>query len=60
MIMKNSVTNELLNKVYHLTNALNKAETLVDTLQQENENLKHILSEITDSKQIHEYELLET
>ena len=59
MIMKNSVTDELINKLYHLTKALDKAETLVNTLQQENENLKHILSEITDPNHTQEYELLE-
>lgn len=46
MIMKNTVTDELVNKVYHLTKALNKAENLVETLQQENENLKKLLEDI--------------
>jgi len=32
MIMKNYVTDELMNKVYHLTQALNRAEHIVSVL----------------------------
>jgi hypothetical protein len=58
MIMKNSVKDELINKVYHLTNALNKAENLVNTLQQENENLKKLLEDMNIESEHHEYTLL--
>jgi len=44
MIMKNSVTNELVNKVYHLSKALRTAESIIKTLEQENEGLKQTLS----------------
>jgi len=40
MIMKNYVSDELANKVYHLTQALNKAEHIVSILEEENKNLK--------------------
>ena len=40
MIMKNYVSDELANKVYHLTQALNKAERIVSILEEENKNLK--------------------
>jgi hypothetical protein len=56
--MKNSVKDELINKVYHLTNALNKAENLVNTLQQENENLKKLLEDMNIESEHHEYTLL--
>lgn len=49
MIMKNTVTDELVNKIYHLTKALDTAKEAVETLQKENENLKHLLEEMTDS-----------
>jgi hypothetical protein len=38
--MKNYVSDELANKVYHLTQALNKAEHIVSILEEENKNLK--------------------
>jgi|LakMenEpi03Aug12_release.lakeMendotaPanAssembly.Ray.scaffolds.fasta_scaffold3356188_2 hypothetical protein len=44
MIMKNTVTDELINKVYQLTKALNTAESIIKTLEQENEGLKQTLS----------------
>lgn len=40
MIMKNYVADELMNKVYHLTQALNKAEKIVSSLEEENKNLR--------------------
>ena len=40
MIMTNYVSDELTNKVYHLTQALNKAERIVSILEEENKNLK--------------------
>ena len=44
MIITNYVSDELANKVYHLTKALNQAEDIVETLQKENDNLKEALS----------------
>jgi hypothetical protein len=46
--MKNYVADELANKVYHLTKALNTAESIIKTLEQENEHLKEILSSISN------------
>jgi MoxR-like ATPase len=40
MIMKNYVADELMNKVYHLTQALNKAKDIVSVLEEENKNLR--------------------
>lgn len=48
MIMKNYVTDELINKVYHLTQALNQAESIIKTLEQENDALKQTLSILYD------------
>lgn len=44
MIMKNTVTDELINKVYQLTKALTTAESIIKILEQENEGLKQTLS----------------
>jgi hypothetical protein len=41
--MKNFVSDELANKVYHLTMALNQAEEIIRKLDNENENLKQSL-----------------
>ena len=38
--MTNYVSDELANKVYHLTQALNKTEHIVSILEKENKNLK--------------------
>lgn len=46
MVVKNTVVDELVNKLYHLTKALNTAESIIETLQQENDNLKNLLSEM--------------
>lgn len=46
MIMKNYVSDELANKVYHLTKALNQAEKIIESLQQENDSLKKVASKL--------------
>ena len=43
MIIKNYVSDELANKVYHLTKALDQAEKIIAKLEEENENLKQAL-----------------
>jgi hypothetical protein len=50
--MKNYVTDELINKVYHLTKALNQAESIIKTLEVENNNLKETLSSIYDRENL--------
>jgi hypothetical protein len=50
--MKNYVTDELINKVYHLTKALNQAESIIKTLEVENDNLKETLSLIHDRENL--------
>jgi len=52
MIMKNYVTDELINKVYHLTKAINQAESIIKTLEVENNNLKETLSSIYDRENL--------
>lgn len=52
MVVKNTITDELINKMYHLTKALNMAESIIETLQQENENLKHILSDMGNTNEV--------
>ena len=52
MIMKNYVTDELINKVYHLTKALNQAESIIKTLEVENNTLKETLSLIYDRENL--------
>ena len=52
MIMKNTVTDELINKVYHLTKALNQAESIIKTLEAENSILKETLSSIHSSENL--------
>jgi hypothetical protein len=54
MITKNTVTDELVNKIYHLTKALDIAKNVIDTLQIENDKLKTLLEDI-NSNQNHEY-----
>jgi hypothetical protein len=57
MIMKNTVTDELINKVYQLTKALTTAESIIKILEQENEGLKQTLSLLSndyiEEKDIH-------
>jgi hypothetical protein len=50
--MKNYVTDELINKVYHLTKALNQAESIIKTLEVENNTLKETLSVIYDRENL--------
>jgi hypothetical protein len=50
--MKNYVTDELINKVYHLTKALNQAESIIKILEVENDNLKETLSLIYDRENL--------
>jgi thymidine phosphorylase len=45
MIIKNYVSDELANKVYHLTQALIQAEKIVKSLQEENDHLKEIIEQ---------------
>jgi hypothetical protein len=52
MIMTNYVSDELANKVYHLTRALNQAEGIVETLQEENNILKEVLSLMKNKDQL--------
>jgi hypothetical protein len=55
--MKNTVTDELINKVYQLTKALTTAESIIKILEQENEGLKQTLSLLSndyiEEKDIH-------
>jgi sensor histidine kinase regulating citrate/malate metabolism len=46
MIMKNYVADELSNKVYHLTKALNQAQNIIKVLEEENEKLKDVLANL--------------
>ena len=52
MIMKNYVSDELLNKVQHFTRALETAMSIVDTLQIENKNLSDALYKLTSINKI--------
>ena len=52
MIMTNYVSDELANKVYHLTKALNQVEGIVETLQRENDNLREVLSLMENKDQL--------
>jgi len=46
MIMKNSVTAELIDEIHDLTNVINQAEFIVSRLEEENNYLKETLSYI--------------
>lgn len=52
MTMKNFVSDELANKVYHLTKALDKAEYVLETLQKENERLKRLLQDMVKNEHL--------
>lgn len=52
MIMKNYVSDELLNKVQHFTRALETAMSIVDTLQIENQNLSDALYKLTSINKV--------
>jgi hypothetical protein len=56
--MKNYVTDELINKVYYLTKALNQAESIIETLEVENNNLKETLSLIYDREKLVNHDFL--
>jgi len=43
MIMINYVSNDISNKIYQLTKALNEAQKIIKKLSDENENLKETL-----------------
>ena len=43
MIMKNYVTDELVNKIYHLTKAIDQAKEIIAKLEKENKELKELL-----------------
>lgn len=46
--MNTFIADELENKVYHLTKALNQAEKIVKLLEKENDSLKQTIQKITD------------
>jgi len=50
MIMKNYVADELANKVYHLTKALEQANAIINNLEIHNEILTDALSFFSDKK----------
>jgi hypothetical protein len=41
--MKNYVTDELVNKIYHLTKAVDQAKQIITKLEKENKKLKELL-----------------
>lgn len=49
MIMKNTVSDELVNKVFKLTQALNMAKSIAKSIDQENESLKQVLLLLSDN-----------
>lgn len=49
MIMKNTVSDELVNKVFKLTQALNMAKSIAKSIEQENESLKQVLSLLSNN-----------
>lgn len=49
MNMKNWVSDELSNKVYHLQKALNKADEIISVLQEENCRLQDALNNLTST-----------
>jgi DNA-directed RNA polymerase subunit F len=59
MIMKNYVADELANKVYHLTKALNQAESIIKVLEEENNSLKQTLSSIYNTERVYDNILIE-
>jgi hypothetical protein len=44
MIVKNYISNELLNNIYNLKKAINKADQIIDSLQKETDLLKEAVS----------------
>lgn len=49
-IMNNFIANELSNKVYHLTKALNNAQSAIETLEKENQILHDALANLVSEK----------
>ncbi len=47
MITKNTVTDELVNKIYHLSKALTQAQSIISTFEQENKRLLDVLNGLT-------------
>ena len=47
MIIKNTVTDELVNKIYHLSKALTQAQSIINTFEQENKRLQDVLNGLT-------------
>lgn len=43
MIMKNYITDELTNKIYHLHKALEQTQDIIKLLETENQNLKEMI-----------------
>jgi hypothetical protein len=59
MIMKNYVADELANKVYHLTKALDQANSIIEKLEIQNEILTDALAYINCTENTEE-ELVES
>ena len=49
MIIKNTVTDELVNKIYHLSKALTQAQSIIHTFEQENQRLLDVLNGLTSN-----------
>ena len=47
MITKNTVTDELVNKIYHLSKALTQAQSIIGTFEKENKRLLDVLNGLT-------------
>lgn len=52
MIMKNYVTDELTNKVFHLHKALKQAEDIIRVLEEENQNLKEAVKYLEKKEEL--------
>jgi hypothetical protein len=52
MIMKNYVSDEVANKIYYLNKALDQAEDIVESLEEENNILKEALSLMENKEQL--------
>lgn len=46
----NFIADELANKVYHLSRALEQAKSIIDTLEEQNKNLIDVLNGLTSEK----------
>ena len=45
MVVKNSITDELVNKLYHLTKAYEQAKDIIKVLEEENHFLQETIKE---------------